>query len=353
MKITNEKGYTPNVLHFHGCNINQLQKTFFTIFEKHIVNNDYDKSRLKIVSTWTNAESCWLYRQCEKNNIDLVNCVPVNYDKNQTWYMPNKIKYFIDILENSNEEIVLFLDGYDVLLTHLDDIIERFENQPYRILFGPSCNNYPNVEIDKIYNRSNMGAYRYFNAGCVIGYREDLLKFYREAWNYNWVNNPWNSEQLIMRVAFSKYSSDKNQTFVGIDYKCVIFQSMGILDSTFNADSVSFAVNRKPIINVLIVGDDDALNYFDNEKYAIFINKSKSNNYDLLDEIFEKRSINYVIYQLNKNDNIEMISKLCALYDVICFYVCGDDDFDYSNYKSKFNVFVKNSTMHNVFNNIK
>ena len=349
MTITNEYGYTPNVLHFHGQNINELAGTFNLILNNHLVCSDYDKSRLKIVSTWTNEESCCLYKQCKKFNIPLVNCVPYDYDKTQTWYMPNKIKFFIDVLENTNEDIVMFLDGYDVLITHLDDIIERFENQPYKILFGPSCNNYPNIDIDKIYGRTNNGTYCYFNAGCVIGYREDLLKFYNETLQYINVKNPWNSEQFIMRIAFSKYSTDNSQTYIGIDYNCKIFQSMGVLNSTFNEDSIKFKVNRTRITNVLVIDDffkDEYSfhNSFQPNKNFIFLQKIKAYNKDLLDTIFDLQKINYVIFNSTNANNKKLLSilhEMCNKYKVFC-YALGNLDY---NIKYQNIIAVKNKSV--------
>ena len=47
--------------------------------------------------------------------------------------MPNKIKFFLDTLEKIDQEYVLFLDGYDVLLTHLDDILDKYLKTVYDI----------------------------------------------------------------------------------------------------------------------------------------------------------------------------------------------------------------------------
>lgn len=256
--IHDEHNHTANVLHFHGQNITQLSRTFGTIYNEHIVNSEYNKHELAIVSTWTDDNKCYLFQQCKRFDIPLINCVPVDYDITQTWYMPNKIKWFIQVLERTKQDIVMFLDGYDVLLTHLDDILERFKTQPYKILFGPSCNNYPDVRIDRIPLRTKKGTYRYFNAGCVIGYREDLLKFYKEALDFVTLPNPWNSEQFILRHAFAKYSSDEKQNFIGVDFNCEIFRSMGVTDSSVNIQTseISFNVNRVSNKRIIVTGSD-------------------------------------------------------------------------------------------------
>lgn len=240
MKIHNIEGYTPNVLHFHGMNREQLQGTFNMIVKKHVVNPNYDINELCIISTWTDEDKCTVLRQAKKSGFNIINCIPHDYDKNQKWYMPNKIKFFINNLKNIDQDIVLFVDGYDVLFTDLSNIVERFKSQKYRVLFGPSCNNYPDVDIDSISNRHQMGLYRYFNAGCVIGYTKDLLKFYNEALEFIDIENPLNSEQYVLRYEFAKYSSDPEQDFVGIDFSGKIFQSMGLMISNFNTEEVKF-----------------------------------------------------------------------------------------------------------------
>jgi len=258
MVLYNKENNTPNILHFHGENINQLAQTFKMVREKYIVNTAYNGSMLSIVSTWTDDEKCVLLEQCKKFDIPLINCVPDTYDRTQPWYMPNKIKFFIETLKNIHTEYVLFLDGYDVLLTGLNDIIEKFEKQKYRILFGPSCNNYPEVIIDQLYGRSKMGTYRYFNAGCCMGHRDDLLKFYEEALEHIDEPNYFNSEQLVMRYAFAKYSCDQKQTFVGIDYKCDIFQSMGCIDSNIDYDTEVIKIGTNKLVpkQYIVTGSD-------------------------------------------------------------------------------------------------
>lgn len=302
--IVDEYWNTPNVLHFHGQNINQLANTFRVISTDHIVDSNFDKNKLAIVSTWTEEDHCCLLQQCIKFDIPLINCIPQDYDRTQEWYMPNKIKFFINVLENIDNELVMFLDGYDVLLVHLDDIIERYETQPYDILFGPSCNNYPNIKIDRLWGRTNMGVYRYFNAGCVIGKRISLIEFYKKALGYINKENPWNSEQFIMRYAFSEYSFNKKQTFVGIDFNCKIFRSMGVTDSSVNENtgSIYFSCNRQLKKNIIVTGSDG------------FIGK------ELVKEL--KNDVNNNVLEIDRKSltEVDYVELLFTLYDIDIVY---------------------------------
>lgn len=223
-KKTNE---IVNIIHLQGKTIESFPKTIEIIQNTAEINPINDK-KLSIVSCWTEDKKCILKQQLDRFNIKLINALPNNYNYLSNWYMPNKIKYYINCLENQIEtEYVLILDGYDVLVNTFDNIINKFKKTNYRILFNATHHNYPNEEIDILYNRKKYLPYGYFNAGCCIGYRKDLIKFYKESLEYINIYNPYESEQKILRHTFAKYSNDKYQKFIGIDYKQNIFSTMG------------------------------------------------------------------------------------------------------------------------------
>lgn len=335
MQILNPNNECPNVLHFHGLNRTQLAGTLDTILTKHKVNGNFDHDKLKIVSTWTDPQACILLQQMDKHGIPLTNCVPDDYDSTKKWYMPNKIKFFIETLENTKQEIVMFLDGYDVLITHLNDVIDRFTSQPYRILFGPSCNNYPNVNIDIIHGRQNLGMYCYFNAGCCIGYREDLLKFYKEVQELVEIDNPVESEQYIMRFAFARYSKDKAQHFIGIDHKCKIFQSMGMLISDFNSRSImlrtnigSFRVRFKPLLISSSISPADLIrlqSISDDRRFDINTYDFNELNDDICFKRMEKTPTSSVIIKLDESSKKELIGNYRALLGKLIKYIVLED----------------------------
>ena len=302
IKIINDYGYEPNVLHFHGENINQLPMTFNRVKDDAELNKLDNK--IAVVSTWTDENTCCLLQQCKKFGINLINCVPEDYDKSQEWYMPNKIKFFIKALENIDNEIVMFLDGYDVLFATTDNLLDKFLSCGYRILFGPSCNNYPDVMVDRIYARYKMGVYRYFNAGCCIGYREDLLKFYKEALNYINVYNPKNSEQLVIRHAFAKYSLDPNQKFIWIDYQGKIFQSMGCLNSTApeNDSIIRIWPNKILTTNYVVTGSNG------------FIGKH------LVSELEKQENTNVFKIDRKSGSEIDSLNWIIANYNIDCVF---------------------------------
>lgn len=221
----NDKEEEVNILHFQGGSINDFNKTFNFIKNNALLNPI--PSNLSIISCWTDDSKCNLLYQCNINNIKLINAVPQDYDKLQPWNMLNKIIFYINALKNVNTEYCVLLDGYDVLFCSTDNLIEKFKHKGYKIIFNTSFHNYPPEEIDIIYNRDLYGLFKYFNAGCCIGYRNELIKFYEECLEFINIKNKLNSEQKVLRHAFAKYSCNNNQNFIFFDFRKNIFHTMG------------------------------------------------------------------------------------------------------------------------------
>ena len=239
MRIKRDNNYV-NIIHFPGNSIDYFLKLIDLILHYNTVNlNPINESELTIFSCWTNDDKCILYQQCKNQNINLYNCLPKDYDKSQEWYMPNKIRFILDYLKNKvTTEITLILDGYDVLIMNTDDLLKKFKNQKYRILFNGTVGKYPLEDIEYIEDRDTFGAKKYFNAGCCIGYTKDLIKFYEECLEYIDIDNPIKSEQKIIRTAFSKYSNDKNQNFVYFEYIPNIFLTMSMINLVVKTDEI-------------------------------------------------------------------------------------------------------------------
>lgn len=235
LKVLNDRNVEVNILHFQGRNIDILKRTF------ELVKNNAQLSPLEddlsIVSCWTDIYKCHLLHQFNKFNLRLINAIPFNYDNSQRWDMTNKIRFYIDCLENKvNTKYVMLLDGYDVLFTSTKDIIKKFKKTGYRIIFNTSFNNFPFEDIDYIKDREKrVGFFPYFNAGCCIGYREDLIKFYKECLNFINVFNPLKSEQKILRHCFAQYSNDDTQNFIWLDVNRDIFHTMAFTKCNYTA----------------------------------------------------------------------------------------------------------------------
>ena len=236
LKVYNKYGKEVNILHFQGKNLEQFVNTSMLIYE--LCKLDSLEEDLSVVSCWTDYEKCILGQQFRNNNLTLHNALPGDYDLSQPWDMRNKIKFYINYLEyNIDTDIVILVDAYDVLFPSTKDIVKKFKEQPYHILFNSTVNNFPFVNIDKIPNRLEQDRFApFFNAGCCIGYRYDLIRFYQECYNLVNIPNEFESEQYILRHVFSNYSEYPNKVFVGIDFKRNIFNSMGFMMSNYNSE---------------------------------------------------------------------------------------------------------------------
>lgn len=263
----NDKTNSPNILHFQGDTLTQLKQTFDCIKEKSSLLNTKIPEDLALVSCWTDDNLCHILKQCNEGNIDLINAVPSDYDTAQHWDMRNKIGFIVNTLKKIDTEYTLIMDGYDVLIIHLEDIIDKFHKLGYRILFNATSNNFPNVQIDCVPQRFLFGEHRFFNAGCCIGYTKDLLNFYAETLeilNNNNLYNPYHSEQFIVRHAFAKYSSDITQKYIFFDFNSIIFQTMGRINSTGYATDDSLEnivitidkIERTEHKKVIVTGSD-------------------------------------------------------------------------------------------------
>ena len=234
LKVLNNKNVPVNILHFQGTNVDILKRTFYLVKEYAVLKPlDFN---LSVVSCWTNDAKCHLLHQLQRHKIDLINAIPDDYDYSSKWDMRNKIQFYIDTLKNKvKTKYVLLLDGYDVVFASTDDILKKFKKTGYRIIFNTSFNKFPDEDIDYVEDRDSWGFFKYFNAGCCIGYRTDLIKFYEECLEFINAPNILNSEQKVLRLCFAKYSNDKKQKFIWVDYNREIFHTMGLTVCNYNA----------------------------------------------------------------------------------------------------------------------
>ena len=219
MELVSHNNTTFNVCHFQG-------RSFFAY--TYIIERMKDREvcltdKIDIITFFNNKDNAILPIQLEKNDIPYINGF-TGIDKK--WDNRNKIEYTINALDKCKNDVVMICDANDVLIYSFDCLLDKFKNTRKRILFNATTNNFPDILIDKVRDRDFYGRFRYFNAGCCIGYKKDLLAFYKNCKEYLEKNpyNPWNSEQFILRNVFGNYLENNNNT-IGYDYKCNIFQT--------------------------------------------------------------------------------------------------------------------------------
>lgn len=124
-----------------------------------------------------------LLKSAQKNNIQII-----NLGENVTWRGGNisegtgggqKINLLFNYLENkyiNDEDIILFVDGYDVLINDSEKtIVERFLSFNADILFAAEKVCWPDRSLENKFNSHTP--YKFLNSGCFIGYKWALRRF--------------------------------------------------------------------------------------------------------------------------------------------------------------------------------
>jgi len=241
--VVNSKSIPINISHFQGTS-----RERYTEFMSRVSNNSDLSSfpeDLTIITVFTDKESCILYKQLEKFNISCINAYDFCEDKNKEWFMPDKVSYILKALDTVKTTYALILDGYDVLINSFDNILYKFKQTNLKMLYNSTKNNFPNVYIDKIHDRDWRGEFRFFNAGCAIGYTNEFKKFYQDCLDLiPFINNPFSSEQFVLRNIFAKYSEkvDTKDAYIDFDWQCNIFQTY------INTSNISVSDNIFAII---------------------------------------------------------------------------------------------------------
>ena len=211
----------PNIFHFQGQSRYHYAPLFKEISEQQLQPDE----RLNILTVATDESMSPLISQLRSSHIPYKNLWDGSYYSN--WTNIKKIELIINQLEKMKEyDVVLMMDGYDTAVRSFDYLYDRFLEIPFRVVFNSTKHNWPNIRIDKYKDRDFVGDFCYFNAGMVIGYVDTMKSFYKSCLKYVGLENPWDSEQFIVRHAWAEQSSiDERQ--IDFDHHCWMFQTMG------------------------------------------------------------------------------------------------------------------------------
>lgn len=207
-----------NIFHFPGSSVCDNKYWMYIISQ---YNNIKVPRGLTIITFATDENESPLIQQCKRCGVSYINA---SKDIKE-WDNRLKIPLTLQALKQVKTKYVCILDGYDVVIQTLDKVLDNFKETNYRILFNATNTNFPNVQEEIIPNRDDLGAHKYLNAGACIGYTTDVKRFYKEVEKIRQedVDNPFRSEQLLVRKAFAKYSQDPDQRLVFIDNEEKVF----------------------------------------------------------------------------------------------------------------------------------
>jgi hypothetical protein len=188
---------------------------YYGYLEDYVDNPVVPLDGLSIVTMCAHAP---LIRQLERSSVPYIN--PAR-DFDGVWSNVMKPGFILDALEKVDSPYVLILDALDVVIDHLDDVIERFQTYGKAVLFGASLSNYPRMDIDVVEDRDRLGRYCHLNAGTCAGETEEVRRFYQKCVSLDLEGNEYGSEQFIVRTAFAS-----SQEKVGFDWRRLCFQTM-------------------------------------------------------------------------------------------------------------------------------
>lgn len=219
--VYNENGEPVNILHFPGVGKAKYEnQQMIKIIRENEVSLPENITLITVVDH-KNVDNALLIKQLNAMEIPFVN--PAEDLIVERFENTDKIGLILDALQNVDTEYCLILDGLDVVITSLDDIMDKYLALGKDIIYNATNINYPDVDVETVENQKSLGSYRYFNAGCCIGKTSALLDFYNECAielsGCDGSDKYYHSEQYHVRKAF-----DHNQDIVGIDNECKIFQ---------------------------------------------------------------------------------------------------------------------------------
>lgn len=227
----------------------------------------------------------------------LLQNIEIHYLEKECWngYV-DKIIAIDNIIKNhSDDDIICFIDAYDVLINQdLEYLLENFKNYNCDLLIGSELNCYP-AKYKYSYPFVNS-KYKYVNSGGYIGYKFAIQNL------FNW--KPYDKIYEICNDGgdqsyFSEYFISKHSDKIKLDTECLIFQNMHLVnwnDLSFdNGKLYNKILNKKPCF-IHFNGGTWQQNNRENIM-PIFIEKMKST--------FENKTID------NLNNFSQIITETC------------------------------------------
>lgn len=132
----------------------------------------------------------------------------------------NLLKKAVEPHKDSQNEIILFTDAYDVVfLSGIREIVEKFKATKSRVLFGAESFCWPDVDLATKYPDVEDGK-RFLNSGLYMGYAPEIW----ELLNYDTLEDA-GDDQLYFTKAFLDEAFRKKLNFK-LDHKSDIFQNL-------------------------------------------------------------------------------------------------------------------------------
>jgi hypothetical protein len=206
----------------------------------------------------------------------LLNNMQVMYLKKDNWngYVDKIIAMDNIIKKHSDNDIICFIDAYDVLINqNLDYLLKNFNYYNCDLLIGAELGCYPDKYKDCYHFINSKN--KYVNSGGYIGYKYALQNLF----NWKSIDNIYHicsdgGDQSYLTEYFISNHSDK----IRLDVECLIFQNMHLVnwnELNFNNGKLYNKILNKFPCFIHFNGGSWQQNNYENIM-PIFIEKMKS-----------------------------------------------------------------------------
>lgn len=191
----------------------------------------------------------------------------------------DKIKYMIEYIKDyQDNDIICFIDAYDVIVSNIEDIYKKFIKYNCNILFSSEFICYPYSNIDRYTNINLKTNFKYLNSGGYIGYKKNLYEML--------ISKPLEEIELLCNNGgdqnfFTHYYLN-NLMNIKLDTNQEIFQSMCCVNF------YEFEFHNGYLYNKIL------------ETYPCFIHFNGFGDDDIKNAIYKNKSINIIEESLQR-----------------------------------------------------
>ena len=197
------------------------------------------------VATNNNGYLQCLISQCKKNDVEL-NIIGLN----EKWGGFNwKIKKIRSFLSKQNKnDIVVFMDAYDVILLNNNDIEEKFKSFKKKIVM--SVEQHSKSSIHKYFYKKVFNPYYNYliNGGLYMGYVEYLIIYFDYINKYYNLNSSQDDQIIFNSFPYENETiQDFYKNYIVLDINSIIFYNLQV--PICKKNDIHTIINKKIFVN--------------------------------------------------------------------------------------------------------
>lgn len=159
------------------------------------------------------------YEHLINNNYN-IKLITLGFNDKWISYMDKLKKIYIYICQLSNDDIVVYLDGFDTIINNYpNSLLDNFNEYNCKVLFSKDSKSWGNYITNKMFGDKDIIA----NAGMYMGYVKELKIFFEYILQ---------KEGLDDQILINYYINDFD--FIKIDINNKIFKNLNYYEIFFN-----------------------------------------------------------------------------------------------------------------------